>query len=71
MPIHLQNLIRVKIGHLIVEERYLVDDHRKEDPAKENETKSQARPELFPWILWHVMQDMVEAKLGSFDHLLL
>ena len=49
--IHLQNLIGVKIGHLIVKERYLVDNHGKEYPSQEYKAQGQARSELLPRIL--------------------
>ena len=63
--IHLQYLIGVKIGHLIVKERYLVDDHGKEDPSKKYETESQAGPELLPWILWKMFK--LEWPEGNFS----
>jgi hypothetical protein len=53
---HLKNLIRVKVCHLVVKERDLIDNHGEEDPADEDEAEGEAGPELLPRILRAVGQ---------------
>ena len=48
---HLKDLVRVKVGHLVVELRDLIDDHGHEDPADKDEEQGHAAAELFPRVL--------------------